>query len=282
MKIILILQLFCYLATSQIINSDFEYWTDLKDHIYQEGFEIYNIYNAKTGKLSGWNYNGHEFGIAISEESVSGEKALIIHNWYSYAPGEATYKFKPSELPSKLIGYYKFYQQEPFRSSDDSRATIAVNYFDELNDTLHHQIHYYEGKDEFTKFEIPIDFDGDLSKVDSISFVFRNSINLMCGDVGEWADICNLFFIDNLSLNFEPNSVENSSNNYNIFPNPANDFINIKTDKKIIDIELYNNYERIKVLKNKKIINISELSPGIYFLKISTVDSNIISKFIKI
>lgn len=281
MKTILLIHILSLSIFSKINNSDFENWTEVQDHIYQKGFEYYNIFDAKTGKLTGWNYNGHEFGIAISEESISGNKALIIHNWYSYAPGEATYKYKPTELPSKLVGYYKFYEQEKFRDFDDSRATIAITFFGELNDTLHHQIHYFEGQDEYTKFEIPIDFKGDFSKIDSLSFVFRNSVNLMCGDVGEWADICNLFFIDDLSLEFEPNSVENSDDNIIIYPNPANNIINISTKKNIKEIELFNQYGQIKIT-DRNTINISNLTPGIYFLKITTDEAEFNSKFIKI
>lgn len=72
----------------------------------------------------------------------------------------------------------------------------------------------------------------------------------------------------------ETSSISNIKNNaISIFPNPANDKINITiNDKKLIsEIEIIDIFGRtinkIKNLKNQSVIDISNLTKGVYFIK---------------
>jgi hypothetical protein len=278
MKFILITLISAVATYSQIFNSDFENWTDVKDHMYQPDFEEYEILNAKSGNLNGWNEDWAETGIAISNESVSGEHSLIIHNWYNYATGMASYSTKITEIPIKLTGYYKFYEEEAFRDFDDSRASIAITFYDSFGDTVSHQIEYFTNQEEFTKFEIPITFIGDEEKVDSISFVFRNAVNLMCDD---WDNICNLFFIDALDLKFNPNSVDDDSPAINIYPNPTSDIITINGISSSIQIEIIDRLGNIVMKGTNNKFDVSKLPIGQYFIKINSSGSEQYLKFVK-
>jgi len=61
-----------------------------------------------------------------------------------------------------------------------------------------------------------------------------------------------------------------------IYPNPARDYINIKTASSVYKVEIYNSIGNLLlVTKNMETINISHLSKGIYYVKISA-DNNII------
>jgi len=61
-----------------------------------------------------------------------------------------------------------------------------------------------------------------------------------------------------------------------IYPNPARDHINIITASPVYKVEIYNSFgSLLLVAKNMETINISHLSKGIYFVKISA-DNNII------
>ena len=68
----------------------------------------------------------------------------------------------------------------------------------------------------------------------------------------------------------------------NIYPNPVKSILNIKTDDKIKTVELYDEIGRkVKNLSNKNVINLENLSKGIYYLKIQTEKSSPVEKIIK-
>jgi para-nitrobenzyl esterase len=68
-----------------------------------------------------------------------------------------------------------------------------------------------------------------------------------------------------------------------IYPNVCSDYINIKTDKKINAVAIYNleGKEIISGNSGNYKINTSNLSPGIYFLKIIVKNNSIIKRIIK-
>lgn len=65
-----------------------------------------------------------------------------------------------------------------------------------------------------------------------------------------------------------------------IYPNPANEIINIESNENIVDLKIYNGYGQIVFSgspQNKKInINTSDFSSGVYFVKIKTIRENIV------
>jgi hypothetical protein len=68
----------------------------------------------------------------------------------------------------------------------------------------------------------------------------------------------------------------------NIYPNPVKSILNIKTDDKIKTIELYDEIGRkVKNLSKSNVINLENLSKGIYYLKIQTEKSSSVEKIIK-
>ena len=67
-----------------------------------------------------------------------------------------------------------------------------------------------------------------------------------------------------------------------IYPNPVVKTFTIKTDEKIISVELYDTLGRkVQSLKNAKSNNIERLSSGVYFLKVQTDKNQYIEKIIK-
>ena len=68
----------------------------------------------------------------------------------------------------------------------------------------------------------------------------------------------------------------------NIYPNPVKSILNIKTDDKIKTIELYDEIGRkVKNLSKSNVINLENLSKGIYYLKIQSEKSSSVEKIIK-
>ncbi|MDG1718804.1 MAG: T9SS type A sorting domain-containing protein, partial [Flavobacteriales bacterium] len=72
--------------------------------------------------------------------------------------------------------------------------------------------------------------------------------------------------------------------NFNIFPNPVSDVLNIKSDKEIIKVEISDILGKIILseINPKNSINVKRLQKGIYSIKITFKDENsIIQKIIK-
>ncbi len=72
--------------------------------------------------------------------------------------------------------------------------------------------------------------------------------------------------------------------NINIYPNPANNFVNIKAENTISNIRIYNylGQQVIQVNKNTNIakIDVSSLNSGVYILKIDTKEGSFMKKLI--
>jgi len=77
---------------------------------------------------------------------------------------------------------------------------------------------------------------------------------------------------------------ENEKENFQIYPNPVKDFLNIKTDKPISWYEIYS-LDGKRLLTGKNVINpkidVSNLQKGNYLIKIKTKDKEQTNKFIK-
>jgi len=78
----------------------------------------------------------------------------------------------------------------------------------------------------------------------------------------------------------------NNLNNFAIYPNPANIYVQIKSNLKVKSIGIYDIYGRnIKILSGFKcisgLINIKFLPKGIYFIKLKTNQGILVKKFIK-
>lgn len=76
---------------------------------------------------------------------------------------------------------------------------------------------------------------------------------------------------------------ENSSISFKLFPNPVKNFLEITTSNDVSKIEIFNNLgQKILFKLNSQIIDVSNIYEGIYFIKITTLNGNILTrKFIK-
>ena len=72
----------------------------------------------------------------------------------------------------------------------------------------------------------------------------------------------------------------NRKNKINIYPNPVESILYVKTDKYLKSVDVYDQLGRKVLTENKKDINVNQLSKGIYILKIVTTDNIIKSEII--
>lgn len=94
------------------------------------------------------------------------------------------------------------------------------------------------------------------------------------------------FTVDNIQiLNFEVLSTldYDLDLNINIYPNPTSNYINIKSPNKLNSIEVYDSSGKLILsdFSGRKILDISSLQNGLYFLKIKTKNQIISRSIIK-
>ena len=88
------------------------------------------------------------------------------------------------------------------------------------------------------------------------------------------AQVLNLYNTNSLSSsNFSQNNLEVS-----LYPNPVNDVLNIKMEKEIKSIEIFNIQGQRMITTTQKQINVSALSQGIYIVKVSDAENIITTK----
>ncbi len=92
------------------------------------------------------------------------------------------------------------------------------------------------------------------------------------------AQVLNLFNTNTLSSSdFNQNNLE-----VKLYPNPANNVLNIETALEIQNVEIYNIQGQKVLSSNQKQINVSDLAAGMYMVRIQDVDNNIATKKIVI
>ena len=79
--------------------------------------------------------------------------------------------------------------------------------------------------------------------------------------------------------------VVTQNNNIKIYPNPANNEINISSDNSISEIQIYSLAGKLKfqsssVFNNTFNVNLNEFTPGIYLVKVATKEKLFVEKFV--
>lgn len=119
----------------------------------------------------------------------------------------------------------------------------------------------------------------------SVNTAYNFQVKAICSstptDTSVWSAVANFTTLDNVGIE------ENSLNKIKIYPNPANDFIQISgiesLNSNIIIVSI--NGKKIKEYKFSELsegkININNLSKGVYFIKVIEGQKVIVSKFVK-
>ena len=77
---------------------------------------------------------------------------------------------------------------------------------------------------------------------------------------------------------------ENNINEVNVYPNPASDKLYVETESEVDEVEIYDVYGRQQPIVNSQqptAIDVSNLNSGVYFVRIKTVDGDVVRRFVK-
>jgi hypothetical protein len=94
---------------------------------------------------------------------------------------------------------------------------------------------------------------------------------------------------DNVTLKGVPNNLSlpsNSEMNYQVFPNPFTNNVQVVTSEEMIELTVYDMvgkkvWHRTNVNQNSELIDLTNLNTGVYLLKIKTPNSMITHKLVK-
>ena len=83
------------------------------------------------------------------------------------------------------------------------------------------------------------------------------------------------------------NVISNYENRFNIYPNPVKDELTITTEVRVEEIAIYDVYGRqamcqqVNETTSQQVVNVTGLNSGIYFVRITTEDGEIVKRFVK-
>ena len=76
-------------------------------------------------------------------------------------------------------------------------------------------------------------------------------------------------------VTFTVSDIENMSNiEYSIFPNPVNDYLNIKTDAQIQSVKIYDSVGKLVLQTKELTMDLSSFNSGVYYLVLTDANGN--------
>ncbi len=272
------------LTFSQIKNSNFELWDTLYQGTYTQSLaNDFGVPNPFCGKLTGWTQD-YDFGISRTTDSYSGSYSVILHNWYSYVYQSIEYNDSIGFSPQYLQGYFKYITGDSTGLSN-GLANVTLTHFNGIfSDTVASGTYTFDSTLSFTPFQISLNYFAAVPP-DSIHILITNANTICIG-----SNVCNLLYLDNLSLSNTPLAIENENSKeelFSVYPNPVQNelFIENKSNK-LFGFYLYDSTGKIVFTKSyineNNTLIFSDISEGFYFYKIF-LDKNImkIGKIIK-
>lgn len=145
--------------------------------------------------------------------------------------------------------------------------------FDGGDDSEHEIIYEDVAQNEWVSYQIPLaDFIGLASTTDMAQLIFSGL------PVGQGA-----LYVDNVFYSKDPvNVLDLAAADFKIFPNPAQTYFEIKTDKVVEKIAVYNAIGQLMLSQeNASNLDVSELIAGNYFVAVTIGGSTVIEQLVK-
>jgi hypothetical protein len=259
------------LATGQI-NGGFEIWDTTYTNVYSSELENkFSVPNPLGGIINKWT-SGYGAGISRTTDSHSGNYSLILHNWYLYDNETVNYKDTLNYRPGFLQGYFKYITTTTDGISQGIMRITLTRFNGITSDTIGSGILTFDSTFYFKPFQININYTSAMQP-DSMNIYIINSERSCISNI-----VCNLLYIDDLSLTNTPLGTENPNfnNRISFYPNPANDRISfILPEQKSYTFKMYDTCGKLiktTQLKNGTMVPLKEIASGIYFCIV--VDNN--------
>lgn len=283
-SIIVILILFSSkLAFGQIINGNFENWDTTYNAAYSaELSSDFGVPNPFGGIAKHW-ISSSPFGICQTTDSYSGKYSIIIHNWYTYVNEWIKYHNSINGRPRYLQGNYKYLSGGKNGLSHGNAIVTLTRFNGTSNDTIANGKYQFDSMNIYTDFQISLNYISGFQP-DSITIYILNA-NKNCNS----NNICNLLFLDNLTLTDTPLSSNNfttTDNHLIVHPNPFDERVSIQSSIPIRYIQILDLTGKALLFfeyNAEGYLDLKSLPEGLYFLKLDfDHKQSIIKKLIKI
>ncbi len=270
---ILFLMVFTAFTIAQIPNAGFENWTSYGNYEDPDGWATMNsftpsYFNSCSKNTDHYPTNVGNYSIKIENNTsltqMTGGYGMVITDIMAY-PLQPS--FPIIGHPTSLHGYFKYFPQ------NGDALWIQIIMFKNGANVFNEQFTHSAQTSTWTPFEItfPNYTDADSATIIMAAFHPTGPTDPPNGN--------SVLMVDNLNFDSPISSINEKQNNIiisNIFPNPANTFIEISINNNenqytyidIIDITgkicktVSTNLNNIK-------ININDLKSGVYFLRTS-------------
>ncbi len=288
------------LFAQTIPNASFENWTRVGSHYNPNQWGTLNDYTALGGITCSRTTsnplppaNGGISYISLSTRSIGGLTTAGIAvsgiiDSFSLSPMGG---FICNTKPAKLKGKHMVYISDAL----NDYAFISVlftkhNFTTEMNDTIGYTIKKFKGQlSSWADFSIDLDYSSNVTNPTAMP----DTCLIILSSSGETPKLSSYLHIDLLAFEGTYLGIKENSdiNSYSVFPNPANDKLNIycnmNTSSPITvcmeDIQgklISRSQLMMGKGENHLSIDVSDINKGIYFVRLSTENSNMTKKVI--
>lgn len=255
------------LTFGQINNGGFEVWDTVYTNTYSSDLNtLFGVPNPIGGVINYWEFDS-PWGISRTTDSYSGGYSLILHNWYQYVEQKISYSDTINFRPQYLQGYFKYITGGDNELAQGNATVTLTRFNGSSNDTIANGTYLFDSTAYFTPFQINLNYISSLTP-DSIKILIINSDKACTGQYM----VCNLLYLDNLTLTDVPLAVENFNSKpaISFYPNPAKENIAFKlfNNDNNYTLNIYDIFGRLNktiMVKNNSPISLSGLAKGIYF-----------------
>lgn len=265
--IILFFLLTYSLRSQNIPNGNFESWTFNSFNNSYEPTEWFTSNYGGDGDTGVYRYKPARTG-----NLACGFKTNFIMNTYTM-PGILDISFPTTLKPNGMEGYFKG------NMALNDTAIIFIEFSKDSNVIADGSLFFTQSENNYTKFVVPIDFFG-AGDPDTCTIT-------IIGGGFDPDDTLTAFAIDDLDFVF-PISVKkvtlHKKDNILLYPNPANDILNISSEEAYSSVVIYNQTGQVVgTFRNETSIFIGTYGSGLYYLQLLDEDQQVVAKqsFIK-
>jgi hypothetical protein len=271
-SVALIISALATFAQHDILNGTFE------SHVIEHD----TVNMTSDTNATGWSMSF--FGAGITDDAYTGNSAAYIWNWYYYAHGELTNGLGnfPDEggtpatfLPTQMTGFYKYIIGDVQTANDSALAVVCLTKYNSTTsqrDTVGIGIKKLGEVATYTAFKVDINYLNGQTP-DTVTVKFVSSENGFCSNAS--AGNCLFFYVDDVEVSDASTGISEEMvfEQLSVYPNPANDVVNITAKGgKEISVQLFNaigeeEWSGNIVAGKTESVNISHLPSGMYFVK---------------
>ncbi len=270
---VIILALTTQLISQTIPNSGFETWVDANTANSWNSVNLLTIHSLQrtTDKYSG------TYAAKVQTQSFLGQTIPGIASLgnIDIANQSVSGGIPFTSKPISLKGYFKY---TPVGSDSMLIAVLLTRTLGGVKDTIGGGIFSVKtAVSNYTQFNMPIYYDQNIiGNPDTVNIILLSSAAMPFG-------VGSALFVDELVFDYSTDIKEVQAIEYKVFPNPAQDVVNINCKNSsnnqvliynITGQVVYNNMFNTSQFK----INTSDFKEGIYFIKISNKIQKLIVK----